>query len=72
MENRVGNRFLKDKQILQNAVSLEKHCSTLVTDIESNLTAYLLYSITQRNFTLHKTPGFYILLPAESWENWVT
>ena len=59
MENGVGDRF-QEKKLLQDAIFKEKHCSTLVVDIESNLVAYLLYSMTQRNFTLHRTPGFYI------------
>jgi ribosomal protein S18 acetylase RimI-like enzyme len=59
-ENGIGSRFSQDMEILKNAIFNEKHASTLVVEMEKNLIAYLLYSVTQRNFTLHKNPGLYI------------
>lgn len=60
IENGIGNRFTQDEGVLQKAIFKEKQSSTLVVEIEKKLIAFLLYSITQRNFTLHKNPGLYI------------
>ena len=60
MENGIGHRFIQDKEPLRNAIFKEKHSETLVAEVDNSLVGYLLYSITQRNFTLHKTPGLYI------------
>lgn len=59
-ENGIGNRFSQDIELLRKAIFEEKYSSTLVVEMENNLIAYLLYSITQRNFTFHNNPGFYI------------
>lgn len=59
-ENGIGNRISSDKEMLEDAIFKEKHSFTLAAEIDNRIVAYLLYSMTRRNFMHHPAPGFYI------------
>lgn len=59
-ENGIGERFSHRKEILKKAIFDEKSSYALVAEVDNELAGYLLYSITNRNFTLHNAPGIYI------------
>lgn len=60
VENGIGDRFNQCKDVLHKALFDQKYCSSLVAEVENRLVGHLLYSTTQRNFTLHPNPGIYI------------
>lgn len=60
IESGLEERFVYTKDALQRALFVDKHSDVLTAVVNGKPVGYVMYSVTQRNFTLHPNQGIFI------------